>query len=446
MSIERPVFVLGVERSGANLLAWSIGQHPAFVIDLPTPWLGTFAADLDKVYESATAEDRGHFASRGVTGPQFHRVLGGAILNLMTASGDAGSPRRLVDATPEHLFNVFALRRLFPDALFVHVVRDVSSTVALLLDKDISKLFRSYHRETKAYGHWLSGMRAGLAAEQALGSGTVLRVLHRDLVNDPKETLRRCLDFVGEEWDDGCLRVLDGVSAVEGPRPSPEDGDGNGDPVPFQEEAAVLSQMLLNAPVPSYAPNPVLIEELDRAAFRSRHQATPSDVEGLVTQVRSVTEAVTPAQTRVLVVSRGDDRLLEVSGRTASHFPQDENGDYLGYHPADSADAISRLEAQRERGAQFLVVPSTAFWWLDHYREFRMHLEKRYPVVAHQEDVCVIYSLDPQARIGLDLRLPTAEPMTLPATEHLLTLRLRELEAELAALRADGAPEEGRTR
>ena len=33
--------------------------------------------------------------------------------------------------------------------------------------------------------------------------------------------------------------------------------------------------------------------------------------------------------------------------------------------PLDSDDAINRLEAIRTRGAQYLLLPATAFWWLD---------------------------------------------------------------------------------
>ncbi len=51
----------------------------------------------------------------------------------------------------------------------------------------------------------------------------------------------------------------------------------------------------------------------------------------------------------------------------AGHFPQDADGRYLGHHPSDSDDALARLEALRERGAEYLVLPATSYWWLDHY-------------------------------------------------------------------------------
>ena len=36
------------------------------------------------------------------------------------------------------------------------------------------------------------------------------------------------------------------------------------------------------------------------------------------------------------VISKGDEALLNLDGRKAWHFPQDEQGSYLGYHPPDA--------------------------------------------------------------------------------------------------------------
>ena len=61
--------------------------------------------------------------------------------------------------------------------------------------------------------------------------------------------------------------------------------------------------------------------------------------------------------------------------------------------PLDSDDAINRLEAIRARGAQYLLLPATAFWWLDRYQKFREHLEARYPVIVRAEETCIIFDL-----------------------------------------------------
>jgi glycosyltransferase involved in cell wall biosynthesis len=64
-----------------------------------------------------------------------------------------------------------------------------------------------------------------------------------------------------------------------------------------------------------------------------------------------------------------------------------------GYYPLNSDDAVERLEAIRAKGADFLLFPRTAFWWLDHYQKFREHLDAHYPVVVRDENTCIIFDL-----------------------------------------------------
>jgi len=114
----------------------------------------------------------------------------------------------------------------------------------------------------------------------------------------------------------------------------------------------------------------------------------------LILRVRKVVDATLPSDATVAVVSRGDDELLRLDGKRAWHFPQTEDGTYAGYYPAGDAEAIGHLEALRAKGAEFLLFPATAFWWLEHYPEFGRHLERRYREVARREGICLIYALN----------------------------------------------------
>lgn len=87
---------------------------------------------------------------------------------------------------------------------------------------------------------------------------------------------------------------------------------------------------------------------------------------------------IVPVGATILVVSKGDEDALELGGRRGWHFPRGEDGAYTGYHPGDSAEAISHLEALREKGGQFLLFPTHSLWWLDHYTEFSSYLKGRY--------------------------------------------------------------------
>src|SRR5215208_6663843 len=112
----------------------------------------------------------------------------------------------------------------------------------------------------------------------------------------------------------------------------------------------------------------------------------------LIGEIREAACSILPPEATVIVVSKGDDELLELDGRQGWHFPQNENGVYAGYYPKDSTQAIAHLEELREKGAEFLLFPGTALWWLVRYEEFGQHLDSHYSRVW-SDDTCVIYRL-----------------------------------------------------
>jgi hypothetical protein len=112
-------------------------------------------------------------------------------------------------------------------------------------------------------------------------------------------------------------------------------------------------------------------------------------------RVRELVAATIPAGEIVLVVSQGDEELIQFDGRRGWHFPQDGTGRPLGYHPADSAEAIAHLEHLRTKGAGYLLLPGPERWWLDHYAEVGRHLKTRHRLLTEDGD-CVIFALSTQ--------------------------------------------------
>lgn len=128
----------------------------------------------------------------------------------------------------------------------------------------------------------------------------------------------------------------------------------------------------------------------------------------LVARIHAAVGGRVPPGSSVLVVSKGDATLLAMPGLAAAHFPQDGAGEYAGHHPPDGAAATASLEELRRRGAEYLVIPATARWWLDYYGEFATHLATHAEVVADEPDTCLIYGL---GRFGGDATGTGADPL-----------------------------------
>lgn len=140
------------------------------------------------------------------------------------------------------------------------------------------------------------------------------------------------------------------------------------------------------------------IESLRMAAHGSASAeeiAHHSDYLALVGRVRRAVRDRVPRGGRVLVVGRGDEELLRLFGRTAGQFPQDAAGDFAGEYPADGPAAVAAVERLVAAGWDHIVFPATSAWWLQHYRDLRIHLHRHWHAVHRDPETCTIFARDP---------------------------------------------------
>jgi hypothetical protein len=113
----------------------------------------------------------------------------------------------------------------------------------------------------------------------------------------------------------------------------------------------------------------------------------------LVAQVRHFVDQHVPATARTLVATYGDDAMLQQGERRAEPFPYATPGVSADYTDVTAAEAVAQLEALRESGAEYLVVPSPALPWLANHPQLERHLAQHYDVVASERGVATIYDL-----------------------------------------------------
>jgi glycosyltransferase involved in cell wall biosynthesis len=140
-----------------------------------------------------------------------------------------------------------------------------------------------------------------------------------------------------------------------------------------------------------------------------------SDYERTVEDLGEAVEKISPEGATVFVVSRGDPELVRFHGRAGRHFPEDGAGAYAGYHPADGRAAVAFLDDAIGKGAGFLALPSTSFWWLGRYPELQERLESLGGRVWSSE-YCIVWAL---SRDRMTPRQPAGEITGEKASEEL---------------------------
>ena len=227
--VNKPIFIVGSGRSGTSILTWCIGQHPNILTQEESNWLGPFAIDAAVAYQRGSVRGkRGQLSANFIQCEEFLARFGQTINELILShrrqfeSRQAGcsiphfkisrswdEPKsRWVDGTPENSFHICGLRKLFPGALFVHLVRDVTDVVRSLLNFFPDGRNRLVANEKAAYKYWLRRVTECLEGERAYGPSVVYRMRYSDLTVRSESAMRSLLNFLGEPYAAECLEPL----------------------------------------------------------------------------------------------------------------------------------------------------------------------------------------------------------------------------------------------
>jgi hypothetical protein len=219
--MPQPVIVLGVGRSGTTLLRVMLDRNTTLAIPyesffvLPLahrhgrrPKHDDFVDDLERFYQlyewGISAEDVRRRLREGMT-------TGEAIAAIFEVYAEREGKPRWGDKTPLYMQSLPLLERLFPDAAWVHLVRDGRDAALsfLALPEGFSgKTWALPHSAAQFAARW----RTEILAARRLG-GHYLELRYEDLVAEPERELRRVCEHASLPWEPGMLDHT-GVSEV----------------------------------------------------------------------------------------------------------------------------------------------------------------------------------------------------------------------------------------
>lgn len=193
---ERPIFIVGMPRSGTTLIEQILASHPDVagageLLVLPNaidahPWSGNgFPEGLDALPSQALAE------------------MGQAYLDATEIWGP-GKPR-IIDKLPINFQHVGLIRLILPNARIVHCRRDAMDTCLSCYTKlfegeqmfayaqtELGQFFRGYD---SLMAHW----------HEVVPPERLLDVRYEDVIDDLEGQARRLIAFCGLSWAPACL-------------------------------------------------------------------------------------------------------------------------------------------------------------------------------------------------------------------------------------------------
>lgn len=196
---ERPVFIIGMPRSGSTLVEQIVSSHP-----------DVYGAGEVKYLSRALGQLRDRFPSlpkfpmmmEKLSPPQLD-IVGNNYLKALTK--DAGEAKRVTDKLLTNYFFVGFLHLLYPKAKFVNTLRDpvdtcLSGFTKLFKDDmphsyDLAELGRYYGKYRELMQHW----------EKVLPQGVLKSVQYEDVVADTEKEAKALIEFLGLPWNDKCV-------------------------------------------------------------------------------------------------------------------------------------------------------------------------------------------------------------------------------------------------
>ena len=185
----RPVFIVGMPRSGTTLAEQILASHPQ-----------VFGAGELTFWNTAAAR---YLSGAPAAGGSGTSALAEEYLRQL--AGLSGNAAWVVDKMPGNFMSLGLIHAALPEAVFIHMQRDPVDTCLSNYFQNFSA-GRSYANDLGDLAHAYREYLRLLAHWRALLPGRVLlEVPYEGLVEQPQAWTRRMLEFVGLPWDPGCL-------------------------------------------------------------------------------------------------------------------------------------------------------------------------------------------------------------------------------------------------
>jgi hypothetical protein len=218
MPAPDPVIVLGVRRSGTTLLRVMLDRNPGlavpdesyFVPQLARRHRGIVDVDafVDDLRRLPTLVEWGVSADE-VRGRLREGMRSGeAIAAVFEAYAAKRGKPRWGDKTPLYMQYLTVLERLFPAALYVHLIRDGRDAALSFLSVPSGIMTAGWGHPRDASGfacQWATEVRAARALGRRVGAGRYRELRYEALVAGAETELRGVCRFAGLEYDDRML-------------------------------------------------------------------------------------------------------------------------------------------------------------------------------------------------------------------------------------------------
>lgn len=207
---EKPVFIVGMPRSGTSLVEQIIASHP----------LAYGGGELVETYlaskelgEVTTLQPDRMDVVKQIKRPTLDRTARRILKEMERAAGK--DAQRITDKLPNNYEHVGMIGLLLPGAKIIHCRRDALDTcVSCFMLDFVGDRNHGYSYNLEHMAHHYKLYQRYMEHWRAVSAIEMLEVNYEELVADPVEGAKRIIEYVGLEWDDQCAKSHETKRAV----------------------------------------------------------------------------------------------------------------------------------------------------------------------------------------------------------------------------------------
>jgi hypothetical protein len=189
-----PIFIVGAMGSGTTLIRLILDSHPDIAIAQETGFIRAVLANQWIPFWKFGGE---WYERIGMTEAELNAEVRQFYDGLFTRFAQRQGKQRWGDKTPYHLWHIPTIAEVFPDAVFVAMVRHPGAVAASLHD-------RFGYPWGQAVNHWVRSGLETIRRATELGPRVAI-CRYEDLVLDTEAVLRELVDWLGVEWSPDLL-------------------------------------------------------------------------------------------------------------------------------------------------------------------------------------------------------------------------------------------------
>jgi hypothetical protein len=210
---EKPIFIIGVHRSGTTLLRYMLNSHPDIYIPPESDFIPRFfqrnqnniltEREIDLLLKTIFTKYRFVREWKGAP-PDVEifmcneRTLSGFLNKLYQVYAQQYNAHRWGDKTPIYSSYVSLLDAIFPNAQFIHVIRDGRDVAISMLERWGKRDFHIDIYFTAC--NWVRRINQARTEGVLLGEERYLELHYENLVTEPEYVLRKVCTFLGERY------------------------------------------------------------------------------------------------------------------------------------------------------------------------------------------------------------------------------------------------------